>query len=63
MHNAGVSKTQVIGTGVRPLLLGSFGLIVGATRLSALATQFVDHRVGYHPAIGAPLFGHIYALH
>lgn len=24
-------------------------------------TQFVAYRVGYHPAIGAPLFGHVYA--
>ena len=29
--------------------------------MSVAATQFVAYRVGYHPAIGAPLFGHVYA--
>jgi len=47
--------------GMRPLLLGTTGLIAGVAILSAAATQFVAYRVGYHPAIGAPLIGHIYA--
>jgi type IV secretion system protein VirD4 len=42
-------------------LLGTAGLLVGATLLSSAATQYVAYRVGYHPAIGAPLFGHVYA--
>jgi type IV secretion system protein VirD4 len=45
----------------RPILLGTAGLLGGALVLSAAATQFVAFRVGYHPAIGAPLFGHVYA--
>ena len=53
--------TQGIDSGRRPLLFASSGLIAGAAALSAAATQFIAYRVGYHPAIGAPLFGHIYA--
>ena len=45
----------------RTLLLGTASLIAGTAVLSAAATQFVAWRVGYHPAIGAPLFGHVYA--
>jgi type IV secretion system protein VirD4 len=56
-----LSDTQSIGTGLRPLFIASSGVIAGAAALSAAATQFVAYRVGYHPAIGAPLFGHIYA--
>ena len=56
-----LSDTQGIGGGLRPLLLSTSGLIVGAAILSAAATQFVAYRVGYHPAIGSPLFGHLYA--
>jgi type IV secretion system protein VirD4 len=33
----------------------------GAAIASSLATQFIAWRVGYHPAIGAPWFGHFYA--
>jgi type IV secretion system protein VirD4 len=56
-----LSDIRGIGTGLRPLLLGSFGLVAGAAVLSAAATQFVAYRVGYHSAIGSPLFGHLYA--
>ncbi len=56
-----MSETSGPGVGLRPLLLGSSGLIVGAVVLSGAATQFVAYRVGYHPAIGAPLLGHLYA--
>ena len=55
-----MSDTTHLGAGLRPLLLGSSGLFAGAAVLSAAATQFVAYRVGYHPAIGAPLFGHLY---
>ena len=43
------------------VLLGSVGLIAGAVAASSLATQFVAWRVRFHPAIGAPWFGHVYA--
>lgn len=56
-----MSDIQSNGTGRLPFLLASSGLIAGAAVLSAAATQFVAYRVGYHPAIGAPLFGHVYA--
>lgn len=56
-----VSDTRSIESGLRSLLLGSFGLIAGAAILSAAPTQFVAYRVGYHPAIGSPWFGHLYA--
>jgi type IV secretion system protein VirD4 len=46
---------------LRPILFTTTGLIGGAAALSAAATQFVAYRVGYHPAIGAPLFEHVYA--
>jgi type IV secretion system protein VirD4 len=42
-------------------LLASAGIVAGATVASSLATQFIAWRVGYHPAIGAPWFGHFYA--
>ena len=45
----------------RRLLLGTTGLVVGAAVFSNLATQFIAYRVGYHPAIGSPWFGHFYA--
>ena len=56
-----VSDSQGIGTGRHPFFLAGSGLITGAVALSTVATQFVAYRVGYHPAIGAPLFGHVYA--
>ena len=56
-----MSDTTDPGAGLKPVLLGTSGLIAGVAALSAAATQFVAYRVGYHPAIGAPLFGHIYA--
>ena len=45
----------------RRLLLGSAAIMAGAMTVSSLATQFVAWRVGFHPAIGAPWFGHFYA--
>ena len=45
---------------MKPIALGTTALFAGAAAISAAATQFVAYRVGYHPAIGAPLFGHIY---
>ena len=49
------------GTSLKPALMITSGLIAGAVVLSAAATQFVAYRVGYHPAIGEPLIGHLYA--
>lgn len=48
------------GTSRKSIFLGATGVMAGATILSAAATQFVAYRVGYHPAIGAPLIAHIY---
>ncbi len=45
----------------RSILLATTGLLAGAVMLNAAATQYVAYRVGYHPAIGAPVFGHVYA--
>ena len=56
-----MSDATNAGRSLRPLLLSTSGLVAGAAILSAAATQFVAYRVGYHPAIGAPLFGHFYA--
>jgi type IV secretion system protein VirD4 len=42
-----------------PLLVG-FALL-GLTLLSGLASQFVAWRFGFHPALGDPWFGRIYA--
>ena len=56
-----MSDTQSTGVGLRSFLLGSSGLLIGAAALSAAATQFIAYRVGYHSAIGTPLFGHVYA--
>ena len=56
-----MSDTTNTRRGFRPLLLGTSGLVVGGALLSAAATQFIAYRVGYHPAIGTPLFGHVYA--
>jgi type IV secretion system protein VirD4 len=44
----------------RSVLLAATGLLAGAVMLSAAATQYVAYRVGYHPAIGAPVFGRVY---
>jgi len=48
-------------TNHRRLLLGSAAVVTGAVIASSLATQFIAWRVSYHPAIGAPWFGHFYA--
>lgn len=45
----------------RSRLLGSAALIAGAVTLSSAATQFAAWRVGYHPALGLPWSGHLYA--
>ena len=37
------------------------GLALAAVAVSAAATQFVAHRLGYHPQLGVPWFGHVYA--
>jgi type IV secretion system protein VirD4 len=56
-----MSETNSPDKGLRSALLASTGLIAGTLVLNALATQYVAYRVGYHPAIGAPLFGRVYA--
>jgi type IV secretion system protein VirD4 len=52
-----VAKTQ---TSHQRLLYGSAAFLAGAIALSAVATQFVAWRVGYHPALGPPWIGHVY---
>ena len=52
---------QDVHTRRRTALLGSASLIACVGALSCAATQFAAWRVGYHPALGAPLFGHVYA--
>ena len=56
-----LSDTRSSRTGLRSLLAGSSFLIAGAVVISTAATQFIAYRVGYHPAIGAPLYDHLYA--
>ncbi len=48
------------GTG-RKALLVTTGLVLATVAVSTAATQFVAHRVGYHPSLGVPWFGHVYA--
>ena len=43
------------------MLLGCTALVAGVAGFSSAATQFVAWRVGYHPALGQPWFGRIYA--
>lgn len=45
----------------RKALLVTTGLVAAGIAVSCAATQFVAHRVGYHPALGAPWFEHVYA--
>ncbi len=42
-------------------LLGTSFIATGALTVSAAATQFVAYRVHYHPALGLPWLGHLYA--
>ena len=56
-----MSDTTNTGAGLRSVACGTALLIAGASALSIAATQFVASQVGYHPAIGKPLFGHVYA--
>src|ERR1700709_15216 len=56
-----MSATNSPDKSLRSALLATTGLIAGTVMLNAIATQYVAYRVGYHPAIGAPLFGRIYA--
>lgn len=46
--------------GRRPLLIAS-AVGLGALALGSAATQVAAWRLHYHPALGAPLFGHAYA--
>lgn len=43
------------------MLVGSTALIGGVIAASTAATQFAAWRVGYHPALGSPWIGHLYA--
>ena len=43
------------------MLLGCTTLVAGVAGFSSAATQFVAWRVGYHPALGQPWLGRIYA--
>ena len=57
MKGAGIEN----GAGIRKrALLGSLALTLGAAAIGSAATQFVAYRVGYHPAIGAPVIGNLY---
>jgi type IV secretion system protein VirD4 len=56
-----VNSPHATTTHHRRLLLGTATIVTGAIIASSLATQFIAWRVGYHPAIGAPWFGHFYA--
>jgi type IV secretion system protein VirD4 len=56
-----MSDTHSPAKSLRSVLLATSGLVAGAVMLNAVATQYVAYRVGYHPAIGAPLFGRVYA--
>ena len=56
-----MGDTRSTGTRQVSLGLGSFGVAVGAAIVSGAASQFVAYRVGYHPALGAPVLGHLYA--
>jgi len=46
---------------LRRVLLGALGGSFGLVGLSAAATQFVAWRLRYHPALGTPWLGHVYA--
>jgi type IV secretion system protein VirD4 len=43
------------------LLLRTSALAAAVLAASTAATQFIAYRVGYHPAIGTPIIGHLYA--
>ncbi len=49
--NSPIIKTRIIGLAC--LMLAMIGI-------SGFCTQFIAERLAYHPALGAPLFGHIY---
>jgi type IV secretion system protein VirD4 len=55
-----LSAAASVGPSYKLILYGTTGLVAGVALLSAAATQFVAYRVGYHPAIGAPVIGHFY---
>jgi len=48
-------------TPARKALLATTGLVGAALAVSTAATQFVAYRVHYHPALGVPWAGHVYA--
>ena len=45
----------------RKALLVTTGLVLATVAVSTAATQFVAHRLGYHPSLGGPWFSHVYA--
>lgn len=48
-------------SGGRLRLIGAVYLILYVCALNSLCTQFIAYRVAYHPALGAPMFGHVYS--
>ncbi|MDA8247977.1 MAG: type IV secretory system conjugative DNA transfer family protein [Rhodospirillales bacterium] len=48
-------------SGTRRRLLATAALLTSAVAASSVATQFVAWRVQFHPALGVPWFGHVYA--
>lgn len=42
-------------------LVGSVYLVLFIVGLNSLCTQFIAHRLGYHPALGQPVFGALYS--
>lgn len=55
-----VLQTETPDTRRGPLFATTV-LAAGGIVLSAAATQYIAHRLGYHPALGAPWIGHMYA--
>ncbi len=59
--SAAVSPLPAGPDAKRGPLFASTALAAGGVVLSAAATQYIAHRLGYHPALGEPWVGQLYA--
>lgn len=42
-------------------IIGTAGMLLGATALCSAATQYIASQAGYDPVLGPPILGHLYA--
>jgi type IV secretion system protein VirD4 len=55
------NETSAARKSVWKPIIGTAGMLLGATALCSAATQYIASQAGYDPALGPPIVGHLYA--